>query len=210
MDKIEVAVVLSEIATLLELKGENPFKCNAYRAASRAVEKIESPLEEFQKPEDFAEIKGIGKSLAPKIIEMIKTGNLPYFYQLKSSIPPGLITMTSIPRFGPKKARIVYEKLGIASLEELETACRENRLLELPGFGIRSQNNILKGIEFYKKHRGRYHLSEARTIAANIQDYLKQIPGVQNMQLTGSLRRFRETVKDIDILVTSTDRKSVV
>ena len=138
MDKKELAEVLEDIATLLEIKGENPFKSNAYRNAARTIETLEKPLEDFQVVEDFRGLKGIGVSIAEKILTLLKEGRLPYYEQLKASIPSGLIDMLSIPGFGPKKVRAVYENLGVSTVGELEYACHENKLVELAGFGAKT------------------------------------------------------------------------
>ncbi len=210
MDKKELAALLEGIGTLLELKGENPFKCNAYRNAARTIETLEKPLDNFQTVKDLTRLKGIGASLAEKILTLIQTGSLPYYDELKASVPSGLIEMIRIPGFGPKKARAVYEKLGISTVGELEYACRENRLIDLPGFGLKSQENILKGIEYLKKARGRFYLHEARAAAAEICESLAHIPAAKLIEVAGSLRRSRETVKDIDILMTASAPASLM
>jgi DNA polymerase (family 10) len=210
MDKKKLAAICEEIATLLELKGENPFKCNAYHNAARTIETLDRPLDEFKDISDFEGIKGIGSSIAEKILTLIRTGHLPYYEELKASLPEGLVKMLDIPGFGPKRARTVYEKLGVASMRELEYACRENRLLELPGFGDKTQENILKGIEYIKKGYGRFLLDEARSAALGLLQSLKNIKGVKHLEVAGSLRRFANTVKDIDILAAATNPASLV
>ena len=210
MDKKEIAKRLNEIAVLLELKGENPFKCNAYRNAARKIESLEKPLEHFQTVKDVQEIKGIGSSLAEKMFTLIQKGDLPYYHVLKSAIPAGLIQMLEIPGFGPKKTRVVYEKLGISTVGELEYACRENRLLDLPGFGAKTQDNILKGIDYLKKARGHFHLFEARLAADRILESLSSLSSVDRIEIAGSLRRSREIVKDIDLLASASASKAIM
>jgi len=210
MNKKELAAIFEEIATLLELKGENPFKCNAYRNAARTIETLDRPLDEFKDISDFEGIKGIGSSIAEKTLTLLQTGNLPYYDELKSSIPEGLVDMLKIPGFGPKKARAVYDKLGVASVRELEYACRVNRLLNLPGFGAKTQENILKGIELVKKAHGRFLLHEAREAAKRLIQSLENIKGVEHLEVAGSLRRFANTVKDIDILASFTNPSLLV
>ena len=210
MDKKELASFLEEIATLLELQGENPFKCNAYRAAAQTIETLDRNLEGFQTVEDFARLKGIGKSLAEKILVILQTGTLPLYQELKQRIPSGLVEMLRIAGMGPKRVRTVYEKLGIISLGELEYACRENRLLELPGFGVKIQENTLKGIEYLKKAQGRFHLHKALAAAHRLQEDLAKLPQVDRIETAGSIRRFKETVKDIDLLITTAKPATVM
>lgn len=203
MDKQELAVLLDEIATLLELKGENPFKCNAYRNAARTIANLEQDLNEFHSPGELSKLKGIGSSLAEKILAFIQTGHFPLYEELKARIPSGVIEMLRIPGLGPKKAKILFEKLGITSVGELEYACRENRLLELAGFGEKSQENILKGIDYLKKSQGRFHLHEAKAAALRLYQDLSPLSYVKRIEIAGSLRRFKETIKDIDLLITT-------
>jgi len=210
MDKKAIAGILEEIATFMELKGENPFKSNAYRNAARSLENLERPLEEFRSPGDFKAVRGIGQSLAEKILTLHQTGKLPFYYRMKAQIPSGLLEMLEIPGFGPKKGRVVYEKLGVTSVGELEYACRENRLLDLPGFGPKTQSNILKGIEYLRKAKGRFHLHEAGIAASELISHLRHIKEVEAIETAGSLRRYKETVKDIDLLVTSNDAEAVM
>ena len=210
MDKKELAGVLEDIATLLEIKGENPFKSNAYRNAARTIETLEKPLEDFQVVEDFRGLKGIGVSIAEKILALLKEGRLPYYEQLKASIPSGLIDMLSIPGFGPKKVRAVYENLGVSTVGELEYACHENKLVELAGFGAKTQENILKGIEYLKKSQGRFYLHEALHPARELCAAIQKVGGLKNIEIAGSLRRFNDAVKDIDILASAENPHAVM
>ncbi|HOE63255.1 MAG TPA: DNA polymerase/3'-5' exonuclease PolX [Candidatus Sumerlaeota bacterium] len=210
MDKKELAEVLEDIATLLEIKGENPFKSNAYRNAARTIETLEKPLEDFQVVEDFRGLKGIGVSIAEKILTLLKEGRLPYYEQLKASIPSGLIDMLSIPGFGPKKVRAVYENLGVSTVGELEYACHENKLVELAGFGAKTQENILKGIEYLKKSQGRFYFHEALDPARELCAAMQKVGGLKKIEIAGSLRRFNDTVKDIDILASAENPHAVM
>ena len=142
MDKKEVAQVLEEIGTLLELKNENPFKIRAYYSASRILDALSENLETLVKEKKLEEIKGIGSGLAEKITELATTGKSKYYEELKKGLPSGLLDMLAIPGVGPKKAKKLYKELGIKSLGELEYACKENRLLDLEGFGERSQRSL--------------------------------------------------------------------
>lgn len=147
MNRREIAQVLSEIAAILEIKGENPFKIRAYENAARTVDSL-SNLEELIEAKKLTTIKGIGKNLADHITELYKTGRLKDYAKLRKSIPDGLLEMLNIPGVGAKKVKVFWEKLDITNVGELEYACKENRLRDLPGFGQKSLIGILKNIPF--------------------------------------------------------------
>lgn len=203
MDKSKVAEILEEIGTLLELKGENPFKCRAYHNASRVIEGTTEDLKTLIAEKRLAELKGIGEGLSEKIIELVQTGKLKYYDELKRSLPKGLVEMLAISGLGPKKVQKLYKDLGIKSVGELEVACHENRLSKLDGFGEKSQENILKGIAFLKKSSERRLISQAAFEAEGILKSLKRFSAGGECFIAGSLRRKRETIKDIDIVASS-------
>ncbi|MBI4436354.1 MAG: DNA polymerase/3'-5' exonuclease PolX [Candidatus Omnitrophica bacterium] len=210
MDKKEVAEVLEEIGTLLELKNENPFKIRAYTNASRIIDGLSEDLQTLVKEKKLQEIKGIGAGLSEKITELVTTGKSKYYEELKKGLPSGLLDMLNISGVGPKKAKKLYEELGIKSLGELEYACKENRLLDLEGFGERSQRKILEGIQFLKKHE-EYHLyPEAFEAAARVLEALKKEKKIKQMSIAGSLRRKKETIRDIDFVVAAEEHESVM
>jgi DNA polymerase (family 10) len=210
MDKKEVAHILGDISIFLELKGENPFKSRAYSNASRIIENIEGDISKLAESGELLKIKGIGSGISEKITEIVKTGKLEYYEELKKSIPTGHIEMLKIPGIGPKRIKTLFEKLDIKSVGELEYACKENRLIELDGFGVKSQENILKGIENYKKYREQYLFSEALNSAEKIYNKLKNHKDIIRVCIAGSLRRKKEIVKDIDIIASSKNSKSVM
>src|SRR5436309_12450889 len=146
MDKKQVAEILEEIGTLLELKGENPFKSRAYYNAARTIQALNEDIVEIVKTGGLGKIKGIGEALQQKITELVTTGRLKYHQELRDSFPPGLMQMLQIPGVGLKKVKVLWDKLGVSTVGELEYACKENRLLKLDGFGEKSQEKILKGI----------------------------------------------------------------
>ncbi|MEW6624122.1 MAG: DNA polymerase/3'-5' exonuclease PolX [Bacillota bacterium] len=203
MDKHQVAGVLHEIGLLLELKGENPFKSRAYYNGARTVEMLEGDLLQLVKEGRLKDIKGIGEALSEKIKELVLTGGLKYYEELKASVPHGLFDMLHIPGLGPKKIKVLHETLGITSVGELEYACKENRLIELKGFGVKTQENILKGIEYIKRFQGQYFYSEAVLAAQEILDKLKEFEHIEDLSLAGSIRRCKEVVKDIDLVASS-------
>jgi DNA polymerase (family 10) len=210
MDKKEVAAILDEIGTLLELKGENPFKSRAYSAGARAVEELEEDLFAIIKENRLREIKGIGEGLAQKISELVLTGHLTYYEELKQELPESLREMLRIPGLGPKKIKLLHDQLGIKSIGELEDACNENRLIELPGFGEKSQQKVLQGIGFLRKYQNQFLYSTAFEAAEPIFTSLSKLKQVTRASLAGSLRRKKELVKDIDIVVSTPDSTAVM
>lgn len=209
MDKEELLKILKEISVLLELKDENPFKIRAYQNAARALESSDIDFSRDLKAEDFKDIKGVGPHIAERIKELIDTGSLKVYEELKESIPPGLVEMLSIPTMGPKKIKYLYDNLGISDISQLEYACMENRLTALPNFGEKTQENILKGIEILKKYKGRYLYANIIDEAEVIHDKIKNFRYIKRSSLAGSVRRKKEVVKDIDI-VASSDRPDKV
>jgi len=203
MNKKELIAVLEEIGTLLELKGENPFKCRAYYNAARSLEGEEAEPRELLESGRLSEIKGIGKGLQEKITELITTGRLPYYEQLRSEFPDTLLELLKIPGMGPKKVKAVYDKLGIRSVGELEYACNENRLVALEGFGEKSQAKILAGIEMLKRFQGRYLYRQARAEADALLEALAGDGSGVRISICGSLRRSKEIIRDIDLLVST-------
>ncbi len=203
MKNKEVAEIFRKVAALLEIKGDNPYRIRAYQRAAQNIEALTVDVEELAAQRKLERIPGIGKDLAQKIKEILETGTLQKYEELKREIPPELLKFLEIPGFGPKKAKIVYEKLGIKTIEELEKACLEHRLARLPGFGPKTEENILKGIKLLKQKRGRLPLGLVLPWAEELVSLLKKKSPVDRIDIAGSIRRRRETVKDIDILVTS-------
>jgi DNA polymerase (family 10) len=198
-----VVKILEEIAVLLELSGENPFKSRAYQNAARNLEKLDTDFIALVKEKRLSEIPGIGEALNKKIEELVTTGKLAYYESLKSSIPPGHLEMLKITGLGPKKIHALYEQLGIKTIGELEYACHENHLTELSGFGKKTQDNILAGIEKLKRYKERRLYAEVTAEALELLAALQDNKDVSRVSLAGSLRRCAETVKDIDIVAAS-------
>ncbi len=210
LDKQQVAAVLEEIAELLEIKGENPFKTRAYQNAARAIEGADREIGDLVETGELRAIKGIGEKIAEKIETLVRTGKLAYHEDLKQDIPAGVLEMLRIPGLGPRKAAALHEKLGVKSVRELEYACHENRLVDLEGFGEKSQANILKGIEFVKRHAGSFLWSEAWKQAETLLAALRNISAVREAEVGGSLRRRKEVVHDVDLLAASERPEDVV
>jgi DNA polymerase (family 10) len=210
MDKEKIAEVLVEIGTLLELKGENPFKTRAYHNAARTIESLGEPLAKLVAEKRLGEIKGIGEALEKKITELVETGKLKYYDELKASMPPGLVAMLDIPGVGPKKIQVLQKKLGIDSVEKLEAACKAGMVAELDGFGEKTQTNILVGIERRRLYASKHLLGDALRLVGPLLESLRQHPDVVRCSAAGSLRRFKEIIGDIDLLASSKKPESVI
>jgi DNA polymerase (family 10) len=210
MDKDKAAEILIEIGTLLELKGENPFKTRAYMNAARTLEGLSEPLATVVAEKRLGEIKGIGEALEQKITELVETGKLKYYNELKNSIPPGLIEMLEISGLGPKKIQALNQKLGIDSIEKLEAACKKGKVAELDGFGEKTQTNILEGIERRRTYASKHLLSEAMRAAEPLLEDLRSHPEVIRCSAAGSLRRFKEVIGDLDLLASSKQPAEVI
>jgi len=210
MDKDKVAEILVEIGTLLELKGENPFKTRAYANAARTIENLNEPLAKLVAEKRLGEIKGIGEALERKITELVETGKLKYYDELKASIPPGLIEMLEISGLGPKKIQALNQKLGVDSIEQLEAACKTGKVAELDGFGEKTQANILEGVERRRTYASKHLLSDALLSAEPLLEILRGHPEVIRCSAAGSLRRFKEVCGDIDLLASSKSPAEVI
>lgn len=210
MDKDRVVEILGNIAVLLDLKGENPFKSRAYVNAARALESLGEPLEELIAQKRLAEVKGIGESLQKKIEELVTTGKLAYYEELKAATPPGLVVMLDIPGLGPKKIKALHDELGIETVEQLETACKEGRVAKLKGFGEKTAANICEGINRHRAYASRHLISEALPLADSQLEALRTHPDVLRCSAAGSLRRHRELIGDIDLLASSKNPAAVL
>lgn len=200
MDNSEIAAVFDEIADLLDLQGV-AFKPVAYRRAARNIESMEMSINEVAADGKIEDIPGVGKAMAKKIEELISTGKLAYLDDLRSEVPPGLVELLRIPDVGPKTALVLYNELGITSMATLKDAVLNHRLHGIKGFGQKTEERILQGIRTVESKGGRTLMGVALPIAEAFVDYLKEALPLDKISLAGSLRRGRETVGDIDILV---------
>ena len=210
MDKERVAEILVEIGTLLELKGENPFKTRAYLNGARIIEGLNEPLKKLVAEERLGELKGIGDALQQKITELVTTGKLKYYDDLKASVPAGLVAMLDIPGLGPKKIIALNKNLGVDSVEKLEAACKSGKVAELDGFGEKTQTKLLDGIAHRWLYALRSRLDDALSVAEPVLDSLRQHPDVIRCSTAGSLRRWRETIGDVDFLVSSKQPANII
>jgi DNA polymerase (family 10) len=210
MTKDQVAYALREIGTILELQGENPFKCRAYLNGARTLETSATDLTELVRTNRLGELPGIGDALREKITTLITTGKLPYLEELRSSIPAGLLPLLDLPGLGPKKLRALREKLKIESLEALTQACQDGRLAALEGFGEKTATNLLEAIDRHANYKKLHRLGTALPAARTLLEHLRQSPLVLHAEIAGSLRRGKEVVKDLDLIASSKKPKEVM
>lgn len=208
MTQKSITKILEDIAMLLEIKGENPFKTRAYYNAAKTLSGITN-LEELIKEKRLREIKGIGEALSEKIEEYSTTGSMAYYEELTREVPESLLELMEIPNLGPKKIKVLYDELGIASVGELEYACKENRLVHLAGFGEKTQDKVLKGIEFFKHHQGEFLFGDIYPEAEGIKERLLTIIPFEWVEICGSIRRRKEVVRDMDILVADENSEQI-
>lgn len=210
MKNADVARFLEEIADMLEMKGETPFKVRAYRDAARRIEGLRENVATLVEENRLTEIRGIGPSIAAKISEFVKTGRSSYLEDLAREFPKGMAELLEIPGVGAKKARLFYEKLGISTVEQLEEAARSHRLMQLPGIQEKTEQNVLQGIQRLKQVKGRMLLGTALPAAEEIIRELRMHPAAEQVEVGGSIRRMKETIGDIDILAASDKPEEVI
>lgn len=210
MSKDEVAAALDEIGTLLDLKGENGFRTRAYHAAARAVQQLDGDLKQLVAEKKLGDARGLGDAMVDKITTLVTTGKLKYLDDLRASVPPGLVEMLRLPGLGPKKAKALYDELGLDTIAKLQAACDTGEVAKLKGFGEKTQTRIIEGLKFLGTVGNRVKISEALPLGLALLEHLRALPGVAKAELCGSLRRRRETAKDIDILLASPDPQPIM
>jgi len=201
MDKASIADVLDKIATLLELKGENPFKVRAYTNAARSLETWGGHIADLRDEETLEKIPGIGKAIAAKIKELVETGGLKFFEDLRSEFPAEILELFSLPGLGAKKIKALYEQLQVSSIAQLQTACESGRVAELPGFGKTTQEKLGRAIAERTRHTGSFHLGSIAAEAETLQADLRAHPDAHQVCIAGSYRRRKEIVRDLDFIV---------
>ena len=205
MTKEDIASVLEKIATLLELKSENPFKVRAYTNAARAIETFGANVSSFQDEEAVAKIPGIGKSIALKIKELSETGSLKYFQELTAEFPPGVLELFSLPGLGAKKIKALHDKLGINSIEQLQKACEDGRVAELAGFGKTTQQKLCDAVARRAAHAGSFQFGQVAAEAESMGADLAAHESALQVDVAGSYRRRKEIVHDLDLLVATNE-----
>jgi DNA polymerase (family 10) len=211
MSNQELADTFEDIAALLTIKGESMYRVAAYRRAAESLRSWGEPAEALAREGRLREIPGVGEAIAEKIQEMITTGRLSFYEHLTDEVPASLLEVLQVSDVGPKKAALFWKELGITTVEELEAAAREGRLRELPGMGRRSEEKVIQGIEALRRRQtDRMPIGQARPLADSLLARIRGMPGVVAAEAAGSLRRWRETVGDIDLVVGCDDRQGVV
>ena len=210
MEKEQVSKVLEEIAVLLELKGENPFKALAYTKAARVLDGYEGNLATLVTEKRLGELPGLGDALQQKITTLVTTDRLEYYEALRASVPEGLLGLLEIPALGPKKIKVLHEKLGITNLIELENACREKKLRNLAGFGAKTEEKIVAGIAQSRSYSSLFNYVEAWAQAEEIREALRNHEAVGQVAIAGSMRRGREVIKDLDFVASSREPEAVM
>ena len=211
MENLEISRVLEDVAALLEIQGANPFRIRAYQNAARVVESHSTPLKRMVEEEtDLTELPGIGKGIAADITQLLSEGKLDTLEQLAETVPLSLIDLTRLPGVGAKRARKLWDELGIETIDRLEAAAAAGDVAALAGFGAKSQEKILRGIEAHRRRTGRFKLSDADQYVEPLLAHLRALPAVQRLEVAGSYRRRRETVGDIDLLAIATEPQEVV
>lgn len=209
MDKDQIVDLLEEIAVLLELKGENPFKALAYTKAARALDAFSGDLAKLVADDDLGSI-GLGEALRLKVAEVVKTGRLEYHEKLRASVPDGLLALTAIPGLGAKRIRVLHDKLGIVSVADLEAACRANKVRALPGFAAKTEEKILEGIGRSKTYEGQHYYATALAVADELCTALRGHHHVSQLAIAGSIRRGVELVRNIDLVASSKNPAELV
>jgi len=207
----DIATIFEEIADLLEIKGENPFRIRAYRNAARTLRELGQELSSMiARGEDLAEIPTIGKDLAAKIQDIVATGTTPLLGKLRQDLPPTLTELLRIPGLGPKRINVLYQECDIHTVEQLHRAALDGRLRTLPGFGAKTEQHILDAIRARPALTNRFKLAAAAQYADALVDYLQHSPVVKRVIVAGSYRRAKDTVGDLDILVTTSARSRLI
>lgn len=210
MKNLEIAEVFRDIAKILEIKGDNPFRIRAYERAAQNIEGLSEDIENFIANDTLMEIPGIGRDIAGKIKEYVQAGKIKAYEDLKKSVPAGLLDLLNIPSVGPKTAKLLYEKLKIKNISGLELAIKKNKLQGIFGIKEKTIENILKGIAVLKRGRERMTLAQAMLVADEFTGALKKSKEVKKVSSAGSLRRQKETVRDIDILAISNNPAKIM
>lgn len=204
MNNRELAQVFSDIADLLSIRGESRYRILAYARAAEVIGELGREVDEIWRAGELEDIPGVGEAIAAKIEELLETGELAFYNQLVAEVPASLVEVLNVSNVGPKKAALFWRELGVETVDELEQAAEEGRLAELPGMGQRSQQRILEGIDSLRRHQtGRILLGAAAAAAQGLLERLRSLPEVEAAEPAGSLRRRRETIGDLDLLVAS-------
>jgi DNA polymerase (family 10) len=211
MENVEIARTLEDVADLLEIQGSNPFRVRAYRNAARTIEEHPVPMRKLvEEDADLTELPGIGEDMSKYIHQLVDTGSLELLDELTGDVPYSLIEIGRLPGVGPKKTRKLWKELGIETVDQLEEAAKAGKVRELEGFGEKSEEKILQGIEAYRRHQARFKISEADQHVLPLLEWLREDDSVERIEVAGSYRRRKETVGDIDLLAIAEEGASLM
>ena len=212
MDNTRIAEVFENVAGLLEMRGDSTFTIRAYKRAARTIDRLPTELEHMvQEDQDLRDIPGIGKAISDKITELVDTGKLEYFEKLRSEFPDGILELMHIPGMGPKTTVRAWKEIGVTDVSELERAIQDGRLAELPRMGQKSADNILRHIQFARSQSQRTPIARAMAVSRRVIEALRErCPSITRLEAAGSLRRFEETIGDIDLVCTAEDPAEVL
>ena len=201
MENLDVARTLEELADLLEIQGANPFRIRAYRNAVRTIEGLTRPVRVMvEAGEDLTELPGVGKDLAGHIGELVRTGRIARLEEVATEIPRSLVELMRLDGVGPKKAKRLFDTLGVRTVDDLERESKAGRVAELEGFGKKSAEKILRSIEHHRSRVGRFLRDDVEQLIAPLIEHVRSAPGVERVEVAGSFRRKKETVGDVDLL----------
>jgi DNA polymerase (family 10) len=206
----ELARIFDRIADALEFKGEMVFRVLAYRKAARVLDDLVEDVEVLNRESRLSDVPGIGTGIAKKIVEYLETGKMQKYLEVTKGIPDTLLNMLDVQNLGPKTLALVNKELGVRTLADLKKAIASGKLAELPRMGEKKAENIRKGIELYEKGHERLSIAVAEEVANNIMDYMLKKTAVRDISTAGSLRRWKETIGDVDILVTGKNGAKIV
>ncbi len=212
LDNVHIAGVLEQLADLLEFQGANAFRIRAYRNGARAIRNSSQSVAQLvaEQPEELTRMDGIGKAVAEKCVTLVQTGALPQLETLLEEIPESVLTLLRIPGLGPKKAALLYNELGIVTLEQLKEACEAHQVRAIKGFGAKTEEAILKGMHLAEAAGQRIYWAAADEIVGQLRQWLQGCPAIKQLEFAGSYRRGKETVGDLDILVAASDHRQVM
>jgi len=212
MENRELAAMFEEMADILEIKGDNPFRIRSFRRVAEALYSLDFNVAAavLNNPEKVRAVPGIGEGTIRKISEVVTTGQCEEHQRLRAEIPASALPLLNLQGLGPKRIGLIWSSLGVSSLEELETAAREQRLRTVPGIGEKTEASILKGIEDYRRTQGRLRLDQALTVTAPLLEHLREDPSILRLDTAGSIRRRRDTIGDIDILVATSQPEQAI
>jgi DNA polymerase (family 10) len=201
MENLDVARILTTLADLLEIQGANPFRIRAYRNAVNTINSLSRPLSAMvEAGEDLTELPDVGKSVATHVVELFETGKITRMEEVTAEIPETLVELMRLDGVGPKKAKKLFDQLDVRTVDDLEEQIERGAVQELDGFGVKSVQKISRAIEDHRKHTGRFQIHEAERLIAGLVEYVRETPGVEEVQIAGSLRRRKETIGDVDLL----------